>query len=406
VRAIGEYDRFAKHYPKSRLAAEAAYLAAWLSLRRSRRDGERRLEAFVRSQAAKGSPRLRDDALWELGFSAFERGEHARSLRWLEKLPKAPSGMEAARVDYWRGRALVAVGSEKEARAAYRDALYREPLGWYAQLSAARLRELGEPPPPPVAGGVGLSDVARPELDVPSAVGFYRRLGMLGDAARVAEQWAEGLSGRLATIAAYATAGAVDKAHERAMPLLGRLMQVGPDEHSRWLWRAAFPEPYAGVVRAETERRGLPRELFYGHMQVESRYRPSVVSGADAVGLMQLLPSTAKSVAEAEGIDFERRLLMQPAVNVRLGAHYLSSLVKRYGEQWPLAIAAYNAGTQRVDGWLGRECPCELDRWVERIPVEQTRNYVRRVVGAWSRYHYLARPDAPWAVPLPVRVAR
>jgi soluble lytic murein transglycosylase len=120
---------------------------------------------------------------------------------------------------------------------------------------------------------------------------------------------------------------------------------------------------------------------------------------------MQLLPQTASKVGQGIGLEVARTDLMRPYLNITLGAAYLGELVARYQRQFPLAIAAYNAGTFKVDEWLGRAHEHELDRWVEHIPVEQTRNYVRRVIAAWSRYHALSDPSTPWDLPLPEKVS-
>ncbi|HEX6244316.1 MAG TPA: transglycosylase SLT domain-containing protein, partial [Polyangiales bacterium] len=105
------------------------------------------------------------------------------------------------------------------------------------------------------------------------------------------------------------------------------------------------------------------------------------------------------------GLPATRRALKQPYINVALGAAFLGQLLQQYKGQTPLAIAAYNAGGERVNEWLKRTGRCELDRWVEEIPVEQTRNYVRRVITAWARYQLLATPSDPWTVPLPTHVS-
>jgi soluble lytic murein transglycosylase len=121
---------------------------------------------------------------------------------------------------------------------------------------------------------------------------------------------------------------------------------------------------------------------------------------------MQLLERTAKTVAdELSWKEFARPMLYDPEVNVLLGSHYVATLLERYRGQAVPAIAAYNAGEHRVDPWLKRAAKggasIELDRWVEDIPIDQTRNYVRRVVANWARYLYLAQPGQ-WPLELPL----
>jgi soluble lytic murein transglycosylase len=109
---------------------------------------------------------------------------------------------------------------------------------------------------------------------------------------------------------------------------------------------------------------------------------------------------------------FERKQLYDPSTNIKLGAHYLTKLVTRYRGQAVPAIAAYNAGEHRVDPWLdrmarGRDRTVELDWFVEDIPFDQTRNYVKRVVSSWAHYVYLyQRQDGAWPLDLALTFKR
>jgi soluble lytic murein transglycosylase len=402
--AIAGYEAFAKRYPKSKFAGDALYLAAWLRGREGMKSAASALEAFIRSDAAREQPGLRRDAYWDLAWLALEAGDGTTAERWLARAPESHDAMERARVSYWRARALAMEGRHDAAKAQYRATLLVNPLDWYAQLSARRLQALGEPAPSPFAGEA--TDLQTKALQAPDDVLFYRRLGLEEDAGRAAERWADSLGDNLARARAYALAECAVQSHSAAVPFLGRVFRGPVTAETAWLWQAAFPRPYLSLVERETRRNELPLALFYGHMQVESRYRPRVVSGADAIGLMQLLPATASKVAEGTGIEATRTTLRRPYVNVALGAAYLSGLLKRYERQFPAAIAAYNAGGHRIDGWLKAKTPVDLDRWVERISIAQTRNYVRRVVTAWSRYHYLESPSDPWGIELPEQMRR
>ena len=143
-------------------------------------------------------------------------------------------------------------------------------------------------------------------------------------------------------------------------------------------------------------------------MRQESGFRPDVVSPASAVGLLQLVPSTATRIAKELGIEDEPELLRLPSYNVELGAFYLHKVLGTFGGQVALAAAAYNAGPRAVSRWLetGEDLP--LDVWVARIPFAETRTYVARVVGNLARYAYLhggdgAVPKIALALPKGVR---
>jgi peptidoglycan lytic transglycosylase len=140
-----------------------------------------------------------------------------------------------------------------------------------------------------------------------------------------------------------------------------------------------YPRPYDSEVRRAATLSGLPQDLIYAIIRQESLYRADARSSADALGLMQLLPATARRTAKAWDLPTPTRAsLLVPSVNIPLGSVFLRSLIDRYGGQAPLAIASYNAGPGAVRRWLP-DAPMSTDVWVENIPYNETRGYVQRV---------------------------
>jgi hypothetical protein len=133
--------------------------------------------------------------------------------------------------------------------------------------------------------------------------------------------------------------------------------------------------------------------LLLGVGRQESMFNPWVSSHAEASGLLQLIPRTALLMAGQLGLPYNRGLLTgNPDYNVRLGSHYLKTLLKRYDGEVALAVAAYNAGPGRVDEWVRlhgdprRRGRHELIDWIELIPFDETRNYVQRVLEGRNMY--------------------
>jgi soluble lytic murein transglycosylase len=141
----------------------------------------------------------------------------------------------------------------------------------------------------------------------------------------------------------------------------------------------------------------LPAELVYAIMRQESAFRPAVASPAGAVGLMQLMESTAESLAKEIGTEFAPERLTSPPYNLELATRYLRKLLDMFGGNVALAAASYNAGPQAVSRWLESGETLPLDLFVARIPYDETREYVERVVGNMARYAYLSGGDS--AVP-------
>jgi soluble lytic murein transglycosylase len=128
-------------------------------------------------------------------------------------------------------------------------------------------------------------------------------------------------------------------------------------------------------------------------MRQESGFRPEVVSRVGAVGLMQLMPEIATKLA---GKPVTTYMLRTPETNIALGLEEMVALASEFHHVYPLSIAAYNAGKSRVRRWLKESRKMELDRFVERIPFDETRNYVRRVTTHYARYSYLDDPKSGW----------
>jgi hypothetical protein len=154
---------------------------------------------------------------------------------------------------------------------------------------------------------------------------------------------------------------------------------------------AAFPEH---VWRSGREHDVDPL-LVLAVMRQESHYKSWAVSSADAQGLMQILPVTGAGVARDLGVArYSPRDLLEPSTNIHYGAWYLHQLTARFQGAVPLAVAAYNAGPQAVGAWLGaQEQGVPVDDFVEMIPVPETRDYVRRVLGFYSLYTQVHGPD-------------
>jgi len=125
-------------------------------------------------------------------------------------------------------------------------------------------------------------------------------------------------------------------------------------------------------------------------MREESGYRPEVISVSGARGLLQLMPSTAEVVAADAGMaGISPAALFVPDVNIRLGTRYLSQLRRRFDGNPAAAIGSYNAGPHAVERWLGKRDGADDDEWVEAIPYDQTRAYVKRVLRSVHAYRVL-----------------
>lgn len=395
--ALRALRTFIRDEPSHASAAEAEWLIGATLLRGGQpREGRRALETFVRSPRGRRSAGLRREAEWYLGMLDFDGGRFSAAAdRFRAWGAGAEGSMDRGRALYWEGRAAYGAHDAARGERALRAAIVADPLGWYAIWAARRLRERGEDPGPPVPDDAPAEATFAP-LAEPPLVTFYASLGFDDEAAsllRAAERtrgWTP--ASRRGLVERFTALG--DASRSYRLTGLSAMLARAPTRDAAWVWRAAYPRPFASAVDEASRTSRVPPEVIYAVMRQESAFDERVVSYADAIGLMQLLPDTAQRFATRAGVPFGRELLYRAEHNVRFGAMYLRDLIDEVGI--PLAFAAYNAGEHRVREWLARArrdggpTGRELDRMVEDIPFLQTRNYIRRVTGSYAHYLYAA----------------
>lgn len=149
-----------------------------------------------------------------------------------------------------------------------------------------------------------------------------------------------------------------------------------------------FPMEYQALVKNAAKEQAINPAWVYGIMRRESAFDSQIVSSAKAKGLMQVLPSTAKRVAKKLGIKTHKTSdLLVPEKNARIGAAYLSQMLNRFDGNYVKATASYNAGPHRIPKWLP-DFPINAVRWIESIPFNETRNYVRAVMSYTTIYDF------------------
>jgi soluble lytic murein transglycosylase len=180
--------------------------------------------------------------------------------------------------------------------------------------------------------------------------------------------------------ALYAVAEAMPT-HEQpvAAALLGHELRQRLGRWDERLLRIAFPFRFRETVEREVRRQGLDPFMVAGLIRKESIFNPTAVSPAGAVGLMQVMPETGRGLARRAGIAaWDASRLEEPETNVRLGTLFLADQVRRYRTLTEV-FAAYNAGPGRVARWRAFPEYRDEDLFVERIPFEETRDYVKKV---------------------------
>lgn len=288
--------------------------------------------------------------------------------------------LSASRAYYWLGRTAEAGGPGNAREFFTRAAAH--PGTFYGQLAAARIGtttiNLTYPSP---------SDSDRQRFADREAVRAIERLEAAGYGWRadslyraLAEQMDS--PGELAILASRA-----EKNNNHQVSL-----QIGKTAFSRGIDAAALAYPI-GVIPGTANISGSGMALAYAIARQESAFNPAAVSPANARGLLQLLPGTAKGVASRHGMDFtQAKLTTDAGYNATLGAHYLGEQIDSFGGSYILTFVAYNAGPKRVPEWISRygdprgKPIDDVVDWIERIPFPETRNYVQRVMENYQIY--------------------
>jgi soluble lytic murein transglycosylase len=382
--------------PANRHADDTALLAGWTKLARSAPRAAQ--ERYERVAALVGPERVDDYALalafglaWDRrapeALAAFARlpaqrlddsarAWQARAALWArdwEQVDRSIHGMSSAqqtqsRWQYWAARAAAARNDAPGAEALYETILPSD--NYYSANAAIRLGRQPEPHPQRLAVNAGT--VA--SLATQSGFVRSRELFLCGLRSAADAEWtAATLALDPAQRAQAAHLAAAWQWHDMSVTTAAR-------EHVFYDYALLYPQPFDAQVQEAAKLTNVEATLLYGVIRQESLFRADAVSAAGAVGLAQVLPATARQIARAwqQTVPAAAQLL-DPAVNITLGAAHLRDLMNRYGQQTIVALAGYNAGERAVERWLPTE-PIDGDIWTENIPYNETREYVQRVL--------------------------
>ncbi len=289
--------------------------------------------------------------------------------------------LSASRAWYWLGRASEAADDGKAAEHFSRAAQHSSTF--YGQLAAARIDKPGIEIPYPHPSS---ADRQRFEgREAIQAIARYEAAGHGWRAQSLYRALADQLDspGELALLSARAEKS--EGGHQLSL-------QIGKTAYARGIDVPALAFP-VGVIPPSANIAGSGKALAYAIARQESAFNPAAVSPANARGLLQLLPSTAKGVAARHGIAYQpEKLTRDPGFNATLGAHYLGEQIDAFGGSYILTFIAYNAGPRKVPEWIERygdprgKSIDEVVDWIERIPFPETRNYVMRVMENYQVY--------------------
>jgi soluble lytic murein transglycosylase len=204
----------------------------------------------------------------------------------------------------------------------------------------------------------------------------------------------------------YEVAGAPELGHAFSRGRVTDFLGHYPVARWRTPWEVAFPRAFESLVSKESAENGIPMSLTWAIMREESSFFPEARSSANALGLMQLMAPTARWMAKGTSHASDEAALKKPEVSIALGAKFLAKLRASFAANDALAIAAYNGGGGAVGRWIAAHPEEEFDLFVEQIPFDETRGYVKRVLASQAAYAFLYEPAIfPRVLAIPARVS-
>lgn len=351
----------------------------------------------------------RELALWGLAWQKVLANDHAGALKLLVQLEKEFGQLYTgaqqpwkAKAIYWQGRCLQQMGQLDAALDAWTTVASTWAQTYYGVLALDRVRDIdsdraariqGPPPSPSDANVQGASlDRLRvqrsPGLD--EAVQLVRA-GLVTEGRNLLKaQLSHGLPRD--GIHLLATLYELDGQRRQAYGVMQKHTRraARPDDSTASAWRQSFPKPFFQETADGAQKAEIPRTFLYSIMRHESAFNPVAASKAGAYGLVQLLPSAAKGIADLYHIPWGGQgALFKPAYSLQIGALYLAQLLSMYRNNEALAAAAYNAGPYAVQAWHKKWAGLPTDAFVESIPYPATRAYVMQVTATAQTYAWL-----------------
>ncbi len=344
---------------------------------------------------------LADPALqffWDKAWAAYTRGDLATAKKlFLYIVNTYPHTNVRRQSEYWYARCLDRGGQKAEAKAIYQKLANAPYADLYAQHSVTRGAKRAEVKSNPLdrKDGPDWGEIAAKqmpkELELAyelTALSSMREafLEIRRNAKRENTRFAEALMADY-----YAAMGSEVLMYRSLRKAWPQLATVDQDQVPNYFIRMYYPLKYGDEIEEHAKERGLDPNLVRALILQESYYNPKAKSAVGATGLMQLMPPTAKEHASRLRIPFAVSRLENPDVNVTLGTYHLRMLVNMFGGNTYFAVASYNAGQGNVMKWRRAAPGKPTDEFLESIPFQETRNYVKRVTMLRSSYERLTQ---------------
>lgn len=414
--ALATLDKYEERYPGGRRIESVYYYRGWLPY--DRRQNEAAIEGFKSYIDRYGKGASRSSYIYGfLSWTYMRLGEWEKAIRWYDEMESFGNMLVWGKALYWQAHAHRELGEDEEALAKLDRLRELYPVTYYGVLGEQlRARIEGDDPRAsevwwPEDGG-GLDD--SPRIDVTSyeyrdldsgterAWKRVKALVRLGERER-ARETLDGVYDELRAGVApsdrdawiHAVGAFVDDYSEMWAVATGGTISAMPQPPEPDELRAAmaYPRAYRDVVEDVSSEFDIPPYLMWSIMRQESRYRPAQISHTNAVGALQMIPKTARKVADDLGTTYNPRTFYKPEVGFRFSGYYMKKLLKTFEGRFVPMAAAYNSGPDVVAEWFDENPDVSFPWLIEEFAYNEGRNYCRKVAEHMVRYLYLYESD-------------
>jgi len=342
---------------------------------------------------------------WKIAQTKAKNNDYLGAWEWAQPITmNNKSSILAPRAGFWAGKWATILGKQEEAVTAYKSVISEFPYSYYAWRSASILGlnvgnfdslRLMNPTiipsqrPVPLAGSETFKELYLLGQDRDAWLQWETEFKNKNQPS-VAEEFTEGLM-KLTKGEYLIGIEKIAKLEDREKPAEKAEYQALSQKSI--YWQARYPFPYFQEIEKWSISRQLNPLLVTALMRQESRFQTKIKSPVGATGLMQVMPSTAAWIAPQMNADIKKINLENANDNIMLGTWYLDYTHRQYSNNSMLAIASYNAGPGNVAKWLQTIPKKDPDEFVEEIPFDETKNYVRQVFGNYWNYLRLYNPE-------------
>ena len=395
--ARGLFQLYLKRYPGSKKKSEVLLALLRFDMQEGRWNFITKNYKKFHTKKTFLGPQSKRTVQWALGFSYFLIGDPIAAGDVFKSMKKgAGDRMELMRADYWYGVMLQQRGMRGSAVKAYNALVQKYPLHYYSVLAIVRLRELGE----------SVTILSLPAEDekhaaagkpcdlLPEKIRMLIRMELMDDARAEIEHEKNSILKNYSSdpdklLRVFECTGTRDILYRSLRGKYHKYTTFFPYKDILSYWKILYPLFSMEEVGRISEEHGVPPYLTLSIIRQESSFNPGATSPSGAMGLMQLMPKTSRHIAKLIDEPYDRKSVYTAETNMRYGVYYVSRLMDKFHGNTALAVGGYNGGPHNVATWLRFKWTDRLDLFVELIPFEQTRNYIRRVTTSLTRYHYL-----------------